>query len=167
MKDFIPIITAVIAFAGTILGIYIGYRKWRRDQDSARFGQFEKDKQLAYKNLWERVEEINIKVRVEEVNSDQFLEHLQELNRYMLKHGIYFDDDDRALANKYAEAVYSFQNTVRDSGAIEASVPLGATQDIPQSVLQGAKEIGEAQSRALKLRSEIREKIRSVLSGST
>ena len=165
MKDFIPIIVAIIAFVGTIVGIFIGYRKWRGDRDSSRYGQFEVDKQQAYKGLWNRIEQYNIKVRVEEVTSEQFSDHLRELNSFMLRHGIYLDDDDRALANKYAEAVFDFQKTVRNSEVEDARIPLGSTQDIPDSAIQGAKEIGEAQNVALKLRSEIRDKIRSVLSG--
>lgn len=157
----------MIVLAGTILGIYIGYRKWSRDRDLARFGQFEIDKQQAYKELWAQVEKINITVRIEEVNSEQFSAHLQDLNSFMLKHGIYLDDDDRILANKYVEAVFNFQNTVRSSDSGEASIPLGATQDIPDDVIQGANEIADSQNLAIKLRSEVREKIRSVLSGNS
>jgi uncharacterized membrane protein len=44
MKDYIPIITALIAFVGTVLGIVITYRKWRKEQNAKRFDQFEMDK---------------------------------------------------------------------------------------------------------------------------
>ncbi|MFQ5677418.1 MAG: hypothetical protein ACE5G1_16135 [bacterium] len=67
MNDsLIPIFTAILAFIGTLLGIVAGYRKWRREKQSERFGQFEKDRQALYKKLWERVEEVNIQVRIDE-----------------------------------------------------------------------------------------------------
>jgi hypothetical protein len=165
MKDFIPIITATIALFGTMLGIYFGYRKWHLDRKATRFNQFEKDLQRVYRELWEKVETFNIRVRVEEINMEQFSEHLKDLNSFMLQYGIYFEDEDRDLANKYANAVFNFQNAVRNSDIEEARIPLGETQVIPQEVIDQAKEIGEAQELALQIRSQIRTRIRTVLSG--
>ena len=165
MIDLNPLIAALIAFAGTALGIFFGYRKWKKDRDSSRFGQFEKDTQATYKALWDQIEEFNIQVRIEDVTTEQFTEHLKKLNSFMLKGGIYLEDDDRALANNYTRAVFDFQNVVKKSEMDEASIPLGATQDIPQEAINNAKEISEAQEMALRLRSEIRDRVRSVLSG--
>jgi hypothetical protein len=96
---------------------------------------------------------------------EQFSEHLKDLNSFMLQYGIYFEDEDRDLANKYANAVFNFQNAVRNSDIEEARIPLGETQVIPQEVIDQAKEIGEAQELALQIRSQIRTRIRTVLSG--
>ena len=125
MKEYIPIVTTIMALIGTFIGLIIGYRKWNKEQHSQKFGQFDKEKQEFYKELWSRVEEFNIKIRIEEVGSNEFTDHLQKLNAFLLKQGIYIDDIDRALTNDYAKAVFDFQKIVKDSNIQEANVSLG------------------------------------------
>jgi hypothetical protein len=165
MNDLIPIITATIALIGTVIGLIFGYKKWKSEQNLKSFGQFGKDKQNAYKELWNRVEEFNIKVRLEEVDSNDFSIYLQNLNAFLLKSGIYIKDEDRVLANDYVEAVYLFQKTVKDSDIEAAKVPLGDTAIIPPHVFEQSKEIKRTQQNALSLRDELLTKIRKVLGG--
>jgi hypothetical protein len=165
MKDFVPIIVAIIALIGTVIGIYIGFRKSQQDRDSGRFGQYEKDRQGVYRDLWDRVEQFNIKARIELVEANELSAHLQSLNAFMLRSGIYLDDADRNLVNQYVEAAYNFQKVVRESGLDEAEVPLGKTQAIPYEIIQAHIVIGKAQNEALKLRSQVIEKVRRVLGG--
>lgn len=165
MDDLVPIITAIIALVGSALGVYVGYRKWSRERHAERFGHFAKDQQAVYKELWDRVEAFNIKVRIEEVTSEEFSTHLRELNTFMLEKGLYFDDADRSLANDYARAVFDFQASVRAADQLEAEIALGDTGDIPTEVTTAFREIGDTQERALELRSELRGKIRLVIGG--
>jgi hypothetical protein len=165
MKDFVPIAVALIAFIGTVIGLYVAFRKSQRDRDSERFGQYEKDRQGVYRDLWDRVEQFNVKVRVEKVEASELSGHLQALNAFMLHSGIYLDDDDRRLVNQYVEAVYDFQKVVRESGIEEAEVPLGKTQEIPLRIVEAYRAIGKAQDEALRLRSQVVKKIKSVLGG--
>src|ERR1700681_242669 len=150
MRDFVPISVAIIALLGTVIGIYVGFRKSQEDRDSGRFGQYEKDRQGVYRDLWDRVEQFNVRVKVERVEATELSAYLQSLNAFMLRSGIYLDDDDRRLVNQYVEAVYDFHKVVRDSGIQEAEVPLGQTQQIPLEVVKAYRTIGKAQEEALK-----------------
>lgn len=164
-ESLVPILTTVIALIGTLVGIFVGYRKWKRDRESERFAGFEKDRQSAYKKLWENVEEVNVQVRIDEVSRSDFSRKVQALNAFMLKSGIYIDDEDRALVNEYLKAVYNFQKVVRESGSKEAQIPLEETQPIPPSVSKDLKTIEVAQNKAVILRDELIKKIRHVLTG--
>ena len=165
MKDYIPIITALIAFVGTVLGIVITYRKWRKEQNAKRFDQFEMDKQAAYKKLWTEVEDFNIKVRLERVTSREFSNNLQNLNSFLLKSGIYIDEEDMKVANEYVSSIFNFQKVVKGLNNPEADAALEETRNIPESILNEVKEIGEAQKKALELREMLLKKIKLVLSG--
>ena len=165
MNDIIPIITAVIAFTGTVIGIVVGYRKWKKEKNAERYGQYEKEKQEAYKELWNQVEDFNIKVRIEEVDDSQFSQYLQNLNSFLLKGGLYIGETEKNLANNYVKAVLQFQKAVKNANNEAANVALGETSAIPPEVLKNVREIGDAQTLALKLREQLLGKIKTVLSG--
>ena len=165
MKDFIPIISAVIAFLGTTIGIYIGYRKWRRDRESDRFGQFEKDRQQVYKELWERIARVEVKTRLDDITTEQFADQLKELNSFMLINGVYFDDEDRSLANEFSEALYSLQKIVRASGEEDLLIHWALTQKIERAAIEGSKEIEEAFNKTENLRKRLKIKVAHLISG--
>jgi len=162
MDEYIPIITAVIALIGTVIGLIFGYRKWRKEQHAKKLDQFNKDRQESYKDLWNCLEDFNIKVRIEGVDNKDFFKHRQNLNAFLLKKGIYIDEEDIELSNKYAEAVFNFQEAVKESNNQEAKSDFQGTSS---PVTEQTTEIGNAQKRALKLRDELLKKIRRILSG--
>ena len=158
------VIAALIALVGTALGLFAGYRRWRKERETTRFGRFETDRQDIYKTLWQKVEDVNVALRRDRVDDGGFMQLVADLNEFMLRNGTHIEDSDIRLANRYLEAVKKFDSAVLAAGA-DSQVPYGATQEIPTEILQRELSLGEAESEASRLRAELRSKIRKVLAG--
>jgi hypothetical protein len=158
------VIAALIALLGTVLGLFAGYRRWRKERETARFGRFEADRQDIYKALWQKVEDVNVALRRDRVDDGGFMQLVADLNEFMLRNGTHIEDSDIRLANRYVEAVKKFDSAVLAAGT-ESRVPYGATQEIPTEILQRELSIGTAESEATRLRTELRRNIRKVLAG--
>jgi len=166
MSDYIiPISVALIALIGTLVGIYYGHRKWRVDRDSARSKQYLADRQATYKDVWDRVEQLNVDGRITEISSDVFSDRLTELNALMLKAAIYIEDADRSLVNEYISAARSFHQAVRASSSEDAHSALGETVAMPTEVLDREMAIRETRDDALRHRETLVERVRTVLAG--
>lgn len=158
------VIAAVIALAGTLIGIAVGYRRWSRERTAQRFARFETDRQDIYKSLWDRVEQINAALRRDRVDETGFTELVADLNEFIIRNGAHVDDADYELVNRYVAAVKKFDEFVSRQDP-EAQVPYGQTQVISPEVLNRVKELGEAQNRVLQLRNELRTRVRMVIGG--
>src|SRR5947209_4753895 len=107
MDDILKVaLPAGIALLGTIITVTIGYRQRKRQQDISRNNAFLADKQAAYKDFWNKIEEAHIKIRTRKVNRRDFDECLREVNSFYLKHSLYLEEQDRDLSNRYLEAVF-------------------------------------------------------------
>ena len=160
------IIAAVIALAGTMIGVAVGYRRWSRERTAQRFARFETDRQDVYRSLWDRVEQINAALRRDRVDEVGFSQLVADLNEFIIRNGAHVDDADYQLVNQYVTAVRSFHEVVSRLEP-EVQVPYGRTQTIPPDVVNRVKELGEAQQHVTKLRNELRTKVRMIIGGTT
>ena len=161
----VPIIVALLGLAGTIAGLILGYRKWVQERHTEHSKAFRADRQGAYKQLWERAEQLNVDGRIAEIPDEEFSRRVAEINAFMLTSNVYLDDSDRGLVNSYIRAARAFHEAVRSSDDAGAEVALGETQDIPQGALQRSQAISETQQKALELRASLLQKVRSVVAG--
>jgi hypothetical protein len=106
MDDTLKILVpSVLAFIGSLAAIIVSYRKWRYEQRSTKLESFEQERRTVYKELWERVEEIHIRLRVGgNLERDDFDKLIQSTNVFMLKNSIYLDDGVHALVNDYLQS---------------------------------------------------------------
>jgi hypothetical protein len=125
---------------------------------------FAEDRQRIYKEMWERVERLNVEGRLHEILEQEFSRRIAEINVFLLTSNVYIDDADRKLVNSYARAARAFHEAVRCSGEA-AKLALGETADISEEVIQRASAIGETQAAALAFRASLLEKVRAVVSG--
>lgn len=158
------VVAAVIAFIGTVVGAVIAWRRWVKERESARFGKFETDRQDIYKSLWDKVEEVNASLRRNRVDERGLDQMVADLNEFMLRNGAHIDTNDVRLVNRYISSVKKFHTVIASAGA-EAQIPYGATQEIPQEILQEQLAIGAAENEASTLRDELRQAVRKVLAG--
>ncbi len=165
MADYFPLIAAVLAFIGTVLGVYFAHMRWLREKSLERYSLYEAERQSAYRELWQRVESLNIMIRVQEVTEQDFLSHLQDLNSFILANGIYLEDQDRVLANEYTRAVFSFSSAVNEAEKEGFELPLGTTQEMPKEVVSNIKEVADAQQKALTLRAKLLNRIKGIVGG--
>jgi hypothetical protein len=162
LKNAIP---ALIGLVGTVLAILIGYRQWKRQQDTTRVGEFRTQKQKTYKELWEKLEDVHVRLRTEFVGGDEFRSFVREVNSYILKSGLYLEKDDQALANQYLSRVREFTNLVASSGSTDAKEAIEDTALIPPGVIQNVRKLDRIQTEVSQIREEILARYRKVLIG--
>ena len=126
---------------------------------------FKEDRQTKYKEMWERVERLNVEGRLQEILAEEFSRRIAEINAFLLISNVYIDDADRKLVNSYARAARAFHEAVRSSGDAAAKLALGDTAEISDEVIRKANAIGEAQAVALAFRAALLDKVRAVVSG--
>jgi hypothetical protein len=166
MKDILKnAIPALIALIGTVLTILIGYRQWRRQQETSRDGDFRTQKQQTYKELWEKLEDVHVRLRFEDVGHEEFSSLVRDVNSYILKRGLYLEKDDQTLANQYLSKVREFTNRVAACDSTEAKEAIGLTQAIPEQVTQNVKELAKVQTETNQIREKILIRYRTVVSG--
>ena len=98
MNDMLKtVIPALIALAGTVMVAFIGYRQWKRQQDSSRQSEYRTQRQQTYKELWEKLEDVHVRLRTEVVGGYEFSSLVRDVNSFILKRGLYLEKDDREL----------------------------------------------------------------------
>ena len=164
MNEYLKIILpASIALIGTIITIFIGYRQWKRQQESSRNATFVAEKQSAYKGLWEKLEEVHIKLRTEEVGISEFNGLLREVNSYILKQSLYLEPQDQTLSNQYLKTVHRYAEIVLGCGNKEARDEMANTG--PGLPLETIKEFRSLHDERDRIRNSIIERFRTIIAG--
>jgi len=163
LKNAIP---ALIALVGTVLAILIGYRQWKRQQDAARVSEFRTEKQKTYKELWEKLEDVHVRLRTGSVEGGEFHSLVRDVNSYILKRGLYLEGDDQALANQYLSKVCEFTSLVASCDSADAKEIVQSTAIIPPEVIQSVRELDKIQTEVSQIREEIIVRYRKVLTSS-
>ena len=162
MNEYLKIILpASIALIGTIITIVIGYRQWRRQQESSRRATFFTEKRSAYKGLWEKLEEVHIKLRTEEVSISEFNGLLRDVNSYILKQSLYLEPQDQALSNQYLKTVRRYAEIVLGSGNEEAIEEMAVTG--PGLPIETVKEFRALHEERDRIRNRIIERFRTII----
>ena len=74
------VVPALIGLFGTMLGLWIGQRRWYVEHRLARRRAFDASRYGAYQKLWEVVESAHIKIRVELPDRAQVEELQRNIN---------------------------------------------------------------------------------------
>jgi hypothetical protein len=162
LKNVFP---AIIALVGTIIAVFVGYRQWKRQQDTTRTSDFQAERQKTYKELWEKLEDVHVRLRTMAVQTEEFRSLLRDVNSYILKHSLYLEKDDHRLANQYLAKVRDFTNLVASFSSAPAKIALEDTADIPPEVMKSVEEMAKAQKDVDQIREGIVARYRKVLTG--
>ena len=98
-------ISAFIAFIGTVIVVTVGYRQWKRQQDTEAKKRFQDKRKEIYEKLWEMLEEIHIYIRSGEMNYLDILEKQSEVNSFIIKNSLYIEKEDTDITNCYLTGV--------------------------------------------------------------
>lgn len=156
---------ALIALVGTVLAVLVGYRQWKRQQDTTLKNEFRTQKQQTYKELWEKLEDVHVRLRTELVGNDEFNSLVRDVNSYILKRGVYLENDDQALANRYLSKVREFTGLVAGGKSAGAKRALQKTEEIPIELVRLVQDLDKVQTEVNRTREEILVRYRRVLSG--
>jgi len=167
MNDTLKVlIPSGIGLIATVFTAWIGYRQWKRQQMTTRYGSYITEKQTAYKELWKRLEEVHLRLRTDDPNESEFHSLILAVNSYILQNSLYLEEYDRELSNQYLRAVRKMKALVTESGDKESLEALNISAAIPQRVTSDARELGKSVREVDRLRSTLIERFREVIAGS-
>ena len=113
MSDLIKVaIPGTITLLVAVVGALIAYRKWKVEQERSRTADFRESQKAAYKELWDRVEDVHVQIRTKEMTRAEFSTLVRDVNSFLLKREIYFDDDLRGLVNEYLTTVFQLKTAL-------------------------------------------------------
>lgn len=167
MSEYLKIILpALIALIGTIIAIMVGYRQWKHQQDASRYGSFATEKQTAYKTLWEKLEEVHITLRTEEVSRSDFKRLVLGVNTFILKNSLYLEEQDRDLSNQYLQAVRKLKEAIASSQNERAEEAMETSAAIAKDVIETAQQVKASVNEVDLIRNSIIERFRKIVGGS-
>lgn len=175
MNDILKVaIPAIIVLIGTIITVLIGYRQWKRQQETSRYGTFLTEKQSAYKELWEKLEDVHIKLRTEDVGITEFNNLVREVNSYILKKGLYIEEIDREYSSRYLKSIFEMkeiiakpEDEIDEIAHIEMEESWSLTDPgLPVEVTSQARELIRIAREVDETRNMILERFRKIIGGS-
>jgi hypothetical protein len=159
----IVLVPALLGFAAAILGSWLAYRQWKGQRGVERGKSFDRDRAAGYKELWERLEAIHVRLRTASVRDEELDSSLRELNSFILASEIYFDPGIRERARAYVEAVRRVATVIR-SYPPELQRDYGMTED-PVVDPGDMKELTEALTSAEESRNALLTEVRGHIGG--
>lgn len=151
----------ILTFAGVAVGLWLGERRWKREQARQDTARFESGLREAYLELWEVVESTHLKMRasLDGLSPEVFSGMLADVNGFMFRRGIFIEPADRELVLEYLFWINEYMRiaatSARERYLLETSARL---DEIPTSVAV----LGELAGRTKILRERLRARIRQV-----
>jgi hypothetical protein len=95
----------LIGSAVTIAVAILGWTQWKRTK---RSGRFIEDRETAYNEVWQSLEDAHLYVRRESFNQLLFDELVAKANTILIRKALHIADDDRIAAANYIAALNRF-----------------------------------------------------------
>ena len=162
IKTAIP---ALIALLGTLLTIFIGYRQWKSQHNLTRSQKFQGDRELAYKQLWEKLEDVHLKARTDSVGKREFDELVKDVNAYILKNSLYIEKTDSKLSTEYLDSVWKVSQLVARSKDKRVKNEWTKTGPLPADALDEYKELQAAWKAVDESRNKVVSRFHNILVG--
>jgi len=153
--------SSLIALVGTLVAVLIGFYQWRKQRNEPTRAAGAEARRKAYEGLWQKLEEINIKLRDTEDRNPELYRMIKDINTYFLQNSIYFDDKDQAPLNEYVAALDRLRTAIFTHGDEDVTHAWTRTVINLASV---SGEIEEASETVNRLRAVVKEKIQRVVS---
>lgn len=112
-------VPAMIGLLGTLVGLFIGHRKWSVEHRLSLRRAHDAKRHAAYERLWQLVETSHVELRTSMPTPAEVARLKQEINKFRMENAIYVDDADSQLASSYFEAAVSLGEKVAASGCAE------------------------------------------------
>jgi hypothetical protein len=155
------ILPALITLTGTVAGLAFVFKRWKSDLKSDASKSFRKDRSIAYKKLWSMVEDIHVKIRTSEVTDEEFHGFVREINAYVLKSHIFFEDDIQKVANEYLVAVRELKDSIEVTGDRKAMKDFYATKEhVGLNMLKTDEKFAKSRARVDLLRADLIQRVR-------
>lgn len=155
------VIPALLTFLAAVLASALAYRQWKKQHAFERSKTFISDKSAAYKELWTRVEAVDIRLRTYELRDEEFTRDLRELNSYILLSEVYFDEGLQLRVMSYLRAARRVSKLMMNFPKRGSHI----TEELTEDEAEVFQEIREAVFEAQDAREAIRLEVRKNLEG--
>ena len=157
------VVPALIGLLGTMLGLWIGHRRWYVEHGLAKRRAFDANRYDAYQKLWEVVEAAHIKLRVELPDRAQVEELQRSINVFRMQNAILIDQPDSDLAEEYFRCAMQLGNAVASHGSREFLDEYNKTASDLSSDAEVVKDLAESSTRLTNVRNQLITRIKAVL----
>ena len=127
--------------------------------------KFQEDRELAYKQLWEKLEDVHLKVCTDLVGKSEFDELVQDVNAYVLKNSLYVEKADSKLTAEYLDSVWKVSQLVAKSKNKRIKNEWSITGPLPADALDEYKELQTAWKVVEELCDKVVARFQSILAG--
>jgi hypothetical protein len=122
LKILLPVLVALVVAS-------LAYRQWKKQPEKTLKAEYLKNKQLVYKELWEKLEDIHVRLRTEIMGKPEFRNSIIEINSYILRNQIFLEDTDQEQTNEYLKTIYELAKVIKASGYEEIEGTTSETLD--------------------------------------
>jgi hypothetical protein len=129
-------IPALIGLLGTLVGLWIGHRRWAVEHRLSMRRAYDAKRHVAYETLWNLVESSHAALRTSVPTPGQVQELQRSINKFRMESSIHIDDADAQLAQQYFEAAVELGERVAASGSREWQERYDQTFSNVQDVLE-------------------------------
>jgi hypothetical protein len=154
---------AIIGLLGTVLGLWIGHRRWYAEHRLAKRRAFDASRYDAYQKLWEVVESAHIKIRVELPTKLQMEELQRGINVFRMRNAILIDQPDSELAEEYFRCAMQLGNAIAEHGSKEFLSDYNTTRSDLGPDAQRVNELAEASTKLTTVRNQLISRVKAVL----
>jgi hypothetical protein len=164
MNDMIRIVLpALLAFFGTIFGLWLGHRRWSSEFQMKKRRAFDARRHEAYDQLWKILENAHIAIRTgrPETSAVQALE--QEINSFRLRNAIVLEASDSELSNRYFNSIVALSTVIAESGSRKLAKRYRSTGLFGEEEIGNINALVKANEDTSRLREELIGRIRSVM----
>jgi len=110
------IIGAAAGLAGTALVAGLGYRQWKNQRRVDQTKPFADARVGALRELWNKISEINLGLRLDERNAQTFAAQTRELNKLIIQNDAFLETDEIDWARRYVAALQEFASSLDEIG---------------------------------------------------
>jgi hypothetical protein len=108
MENLKIVLPALVALIGTLVVAFVGYRQWKRQHFLARAGAVWSEKQLAYKVIWRKLEDVHLFIRSQAFDRNRYLELVRKVNIEMMRSGLLLERGEARIVNEYLSSMEAF-----------------------------------------------------------
>ena len=105
-------VPALITLVGTLITVLIGYRQWHQRRDTEGSRDFQNERRIAYKQLWDFLAEVKFKMLAGVKDRKEIDNLLSKTIALIRKHSAYIEHEDGVVAIQYLEDFYEFRQLI-------------------------------------------------------
>jgi len=157
------IVPAIAGLAGTLVGLWMGQRRWAAEFRLKKRKAFDALRHKAYQQLWTTLENAHVAIRTGRPEPAQIKALDREINTFRLYNSVYLEPEDLTLSNRYFNSVIELAGIIAKSGSEELAERFENTNAFTESEVREIEGLAEANRKAEQMRNALVERVRAIL----